>query len=233
MATLSTPPLLVLDLDGTLVDTGPDLIGALNHVLAADGFGPVPAAKIGNFVGRGARMMINRALTYNGYEGSEGHVDRLVEAFVDHYRQNISVHSEPYPHAREALLQLRETGWALGVCTNKMESLAVQLLDELDLLPMMSAVCGGDSFAVSKPDPRHLTGTVMRAGGDPERTVMVGDTQTDILTAKAAEIPIVCVDFGYSDEPIESYSPDAVISSFADLPGIANDLLSGRMPLEH
>ena len=224
MAPSATPPLLVLDLDGTLVDTGPDLIAALNVILDADGFKTVEMNQIGSLVGRGARVMILRALEQQNYEPSETHVDRLVEAFVDHYAKNIADHSRLFPGADQVLDDLLASGWMLAVCTNKKEHLAVLLLEALGLLSKMCAVCGGDTFAVSKPDPRHLTGTIMRAGADLERTIMVGDTETDILTAQAADVPVIAVDFGYSDDPVDVFRPTAVASSFNDVKSIAFDL---------
>lgn len=219
--TSALSPSLVFDLDGTLVDTAPDLLRALNLSLAEDGIQPVSADIIGTLVGRGARMMITRALSHHGIEATEGHVDRLITRFLKAYRDKIAVESRLFPGVTETLAALKDAGWALSVCTNKKQDLALALLEELLLLPFFNAVCGGDHFAVSKPDPRHLTGTILSAGSSMDQALMVGDSETDILTAKAAAIPVIGVTFGYSEEPIQSYSPNFIISDFSEILPIA------------
>lgn len=219
--TSTPPPSLVFDLDGTLVDTAPDLIRALNFVLTEDGMPPISADIIGSLVGRGARMMIMRALEHHGLDASQGHVDRLVDSFITFYGAHIAVDSRIFPGVVETLMALKDNGWALSVCTNKKQDLALALLDALGLQSFFNAICGGDYFAVAKPDPRHLTGTILRAASNMDHALMVGDSQTDILTAKAAGIPVVGVTFGYCEQPIETYTPDFIISDFSQLLPIA------------
>jgi phosphoglycolate phosphatase len=122
--------------------------------------------------------------------------------------------------------RLAAAGHRLAVCTNKLEWLATRLLEELGLSRRFAAICGQDTFGIQKPNPQVFRATVLRAGGDPKRAIMIGDSPTDVDTARAAAVPIVAVDFGYTDVPIASLQPDRVISSFAQLPAAIDDLAS-------
>jgi len=177
---------IVFDLDGTLVDTAPDLIGTLSVILTQHRLPAVP--------------------------------------FVTHYAAHIADRSRAYPHVESALDRLAQAGYRLAVCTNKLEWLSRSLLDSLHLAGRFAAICGQDTFGVQKPDPEFFRQTVRRAGGDPERAIMVGDSATDIRTARAASAPVVAVDFGYTDVPVATLKPDQVISSFAALPQAVADL---------
>ncbi len=215
---------IVFDLDGTLIDTAPDLIATLNHTLARQGLPVVPYATARPLIGGGARGMIERALAVEGRSCSTADVDRLYSAFVAHYAGHIADRSRPFPQLEAALDRLAEAGHQLAVCTNKLEWLSKRLLDALQLTERFAAICGQDTFGVLKPDPEIFRLTVRRAGGEPKRAIMVGDSATDIRTARAAQVPVVAVDFGYTDVPIASLRPDRVISSFAELPGTILDL---------
>jgi phosphoglycolate phosphatase len=208
---------LVFDLDGTLVDTAPDLAAATNHVMAALGLAPVDALEIRPYVGHGALVMIERAAATHGRKLSARELHTMFELFLAHYAANIAATSRPYPGAVAALGRARTAGSRLAVCTNKIERHARRLLDALGLLDRFAAVLGRDSTDAFKPDPRHLTVAIERAGGSVDRAVMIGDSETDIRTAKAAGVPVVAVSFGYSVEPVASFSPDAVIDHFDDL----------------
>lgn len=208
---------LVFDLDGTLVDTAPDLAAATNHVLAKFNLEPVNEAEIRPFVGHGAMIMIERALASHGHEVDRDELLDLFEVFIAHYTANIAVKSRPYPGVLRALEQYRGDGALLAVCTNKIEAHARLLLDALAMSPLFAAITGRDSLAACKPDPRHLTGTIALARGKPDRAVMIGDSETDIATAKAARIPVVAVEFGYSAQPVSSFAPDATIAHYDDL----------------
>ena len=213
----NTRPTLVLDLDGTLADTNRDLVPVLNRVIGAEGLQPVAFADIGHIVGLGAKKMIERAYEFRGVPLGNAKLDQLFDAFLSDYEQNMAVNTVLYDGVEGALERFANAGWQLAICTNKQEAMARKLVAELGVADYFAAITGGNTFPVRKPDPRHLTGTVQQAGGNPARTVMVGDSITDISAARAASIPVVAVDFGYSDKPIREYSPDHVISHYDEL----------------
>jgi phosphoglycolate phosphatase len=212
-----TAPTLVFDLDGTLVDTAPDLAAAANHVLSVAGLTPVDVARLRPYVGKGARRTLEAAFGMHGRVLSPDDTAKQVAVFIDHYSANISAGSRPFPGVLPVLETWRLRGARLAVCTNKRETLAVQLLDALGLSRLFIAIVGGDTFPVHKPDPQHLVGTIARAGGQREAAIMIGDTDTDIDTARAARVPVIAVAFGYADAPVQTYRPDAVIGHFDEL----------------
>ena len=172
---------IVFDLDGTLVDTAPDLTNALNDALIRRGHAPVAAEVIRGAVGRGARVMIETAL---GMAGIEDDVDQMLAEFLAHYEANIAAESRPFPGAVDcARAPHRQRGARLAVCTNKRESLSRKLLQELRLSTHFAAIAGRDTFPVSKPDPGHLTGTIALAAGNPSRALMIGDSEFDFAAA--------------------------------------------------
>lgn len=208
---------IIFDLDGTLVDTAPDLVRTLNHILASEGHPALSRAQVISCIGHGARRMLERGFGAVGITLSESDLNGHMETFLDHYGANIAVESRPYPGVIEAIATLHDRGARLGVCTNKLEGLSRKLLDELQLSHHFEAIVGGDTLGVRKPDPGHLTGTVERAGGIPSRAIMIGDSETDIRAAKAARVPVIAVNFGYTAEPIESFDPDIVIGHYDEL----------------
>lgn len=208
---------VIFDLDGTLVDTAPDLIAAANHALGDIGLEPVPRHVIAPAIALGARFMIMDGLNYAGRTLSEPEVDRLLKLFLDYYLANIANESRPYPGAVETLKALRARGARLGICTNKRSHLSHALISALELEPLFDAVVGRDSVAKSKPHPEHLTETIRRASGHTGRAIMVGDTAVDVATARAAGVPVIGVTFGYSDTPMADLSPDSVISRYDEL----------------
>lgn len=211
------PPIAVFDLDGTLADTAGDLVGTLNVILQQEGLSPLPLERARDMIGAGARALIARGFEAAGRELSPQRLDALFAEFMVHYGENICVRTRLYPGVVRALDRLERAGFLLAVCTNKVEEHSVKLLDKLGIGHRFAANCGRDTFPFFKPDPRHLTLTIERAGGVPERAVMVGDSRTDIATAKAAGIPVIAVPFGYTDVPIRELAPDVVISHFNDL----------------
>lgn len=215
---MSAPPTLIFDLDGTLVETAPDLVATLNVVLAREGISPVPYEIARNFVGGGAKLMLARGLEAEGRTVAASALDRMFADFIAYYAANVAVHSRPFPGLVEALDILSTRGHRFAVCTNKLEHLSVLLLNELNLASRFEAICGQDTFGIQKPDPEILRRTIAAAGGDARRSIMIGDSETDILTARAAGIPVIAVDFGYSDRPVSEYGPDRLISHFAQLP---------------
>jgi phosphoglycolate phosphatase len=220
---------VVFDLDGTLAATGPDIMRALNASLNEAGVDAMPRERMHELVslGRGPRAMIEHCLGLHGRVVHASSVQRMADRYVEIYHENVAVESTLFAGCASVLEALRQRDDGLAVCTNKPERLAMALLDALGVLGLFAAVIGRDSRAYSKPDPRHLTDTVLAAGGDPARAVMVGDTHVDVATARAAGIPIVCVAFGYSDVAPESLGADALIHDYAELFG-AIDALEQR-----
>jgi phosphoglycolate phosphatase len=208
---------IVFDLDGTLIDTAPDLIDTLNFTLSQHGLPTVPYEEARPLIGGGARGMIEKALLLEGRSAATADVDALYAPFVAHYAEHIADRSRPFPGLEPALDEMARAGHRLAVCTNKLEWLSRRLLDAMQLSGRFAAICGQDTFAVQKPDPRIFRSTVLQAGGEPYRAIMVGDSITDIRTARAANVPVVAVDFGYTDVPVATLGPDRVISSFVEL----------------
>jgi len=219
------PPIAVFDLDGTLADTAGDLVGTLNVILEQEGLSPIPVAEARDMIGAGARALIERGFEAGGKELAPAYLDELYRQFMVHYGENIRVRTELFPGVAAALDRLEAAGFLLAVCTNKVEEHSVKLLDELGIGHRFAANCGRDTFKYFKPDPRHLTLTIERAGGNPSRAVMVGDSRTDIVTARNAGIPVVAVPFGYTDVPVNDLGPDIVIGHFDELFGAVEALM--------
>lgn len=219
-------PLVVFDLDGTLIDTAPDLVASLNHTIGAHGLEPVGYDDLTHLVGHGARAMIERAFRLRGHPLDEAEIPAMLDRFIDHYLAGMPGESRPYPGLTASLDRLREAGLVLAVCTNKLEGLARPLIEGLGLDGYFAAITGGDTFAVRKPDAGHLTGTVERAGGDITRTVMVGDSLNDLKVAVNAGVPSIGVPFGYSDVPIHTLNPTVLIGHYDELtPDLVTSLL--------
>ena len=210
---------IVFDLDGTLVDTAPDLIDALNFVLDREGLPAVPLHSARNLIGAGARKLIERGLELEGRAATVSDIDRMTRDFVDYYAEHIADGSRPFEGLEAALDDLSAQGCRFAVCTNKLEWLSKRLLDQLGLSTRFAAICGGDTFGVSKPDPAILQQTVARAGGAMSSTIMVGDAGTDIGVARRAGVPVIAVSFGYTEVPIAELKPDRLIHHMRDLPG--------------
>lgn len=208
---------VAFDLDGTLVDTAPDLVLATNHALATLGLAPVAAGVVLPWVSFGARRMISEALVHHRRELEPAAIDRALDDFLAYYAANIARESRPFPGATAALDRLAAAGCRLAVCTNKRQDLTFSLLDALDLTRRFAGIAGRDTFAVSKPHPGHLIGAIELAGGNPARAVMVGDSEVDIATGQAAGVPVVAVTFGYPGRPVAECAPDAVIDHYDEL----------------
>ena len=219
--------LVVFDLDGTLIDTAHDLVASLNHTIGLEGLEPVGYGDLTYLVGHGGQVMIKRAFALRGREMSDSDLQRMLAAFIEHYGNAMPGVSAPYPGLTDAMDRLADAGYRLAVCTNKTEGLARRLLDGLALTPRFSAITGGDTFAVRKPDAEHLMGTVRLADADPKRTVMIGDSLNDILVARNAGVPSIGVPFGYSDVPVATLEPNHVITHFDELtPDLVERLLA-------
>lgn len=204
---MAPTPLAVFDLDGTLIDTGPDLADSCNHVLRANNLPGVEFEQVSRFIGFGARRMLRGALDANAVSVSDADMERMFEQYFAHYASRIARYSRPFPEMSACLDTLEAAGVPVAVCTNKREDLARLLLGELGLTPRLCAIVGGDTFGVAKPDPLPLLKTIELAGGARERTVFVGDSRVDRETAERAELPFVGVTYGYSDVPMADLKP--------------------------
>jgi phosphoglycolate phosphatase len=221
-------PTVVFDLDGTLVDSAPDLVATVNTVFAREGLPPVAYETARNLVGGGARSLIERSLRAEGRKLRVGEVDRLVKEFIAHYAAHIADRSRPFPGLEATLDELGAVGCRFAVCTNKLEWLSVRLLDALGLSKRFVAICGADTFGLRKPNPEFLRRTIARAGGEIGYAVMVGDSGTDVATARAAGVPVIAVDYGYTETPVAELGPERVISALSELPSGVFELL--RVP---
>src|SRR5882757_9176335 len=222
---MTLPRIIAFDLDGTLVDTAPDLIAALNYVLDREGIQPLPLQSARNMIGAGARKLIERGLEVDGHAMSSADIDRLMKDFIAYYADHIADASRPFEGLEAALDDLEAQGFRFAVCTNKLEWLSKLLLDRLNLSRRFAAICGADTFGVAKPDPVILQQTVARAGGQLPGAIMVGDAGPDIGVARRAGIPVIGVEFGYTDVPIAELKPDRLIGHMRELPGAVGSLI--------
>ena len=216
---------IAFDLDGTLVDTAPDLIGALNVVLGERRLPPMPIEATRVLVGRGARTLISRGFAAAGEPLDEAEVGGLTSRFIEVYRARIASESRPFPGVEAALDALARTGARLCVCTNKRTDLSIELLDALQLTAHFAAVVGADLAPARKPDPSHFIAAVQTAGGDPARAVMVGDSSNDVDSAKGAGAPVVVVSFGYTEAAPDQLGADRVIDDFGQLAAAISEVL--------
>lgn len=214
---MSPSPTIVFDLDGTLVDTAPDLIDALNFILAREGMPPVPLQSARGMIGAGARKLLERGLELDGRNFSLTELSRLTDDFIAYYADHIADSSRPFDGLEAALDDLAGHGYRLAVCTNKLEWLSKRLLDRLALSARFAAICGADTFGVAKPDPAIFRQTVARAGGEVTSAIMVGDAGPDVGVARRAGVPVIGVSFGYTEVPIADLKPDRVIDHMSEL----------------
>jgi phosphoglycolate phosphatase len=227
---------IVFDLDGTLIDTAPDLAAAANHVFGLVGLAPIEPAQLRPLIGHGSRAMIEEGLRLHGVAKTPDEVAELHDLFFPYYADNIAVMSRPFDGIPALLETLSRLGARLAVCTNKLEALSRSLLRQLALEDRFAAIAGRDTFAVFKPAPGHLTGTIAMAGGRADRAVMVGDSEVDFATAAAAGVPSIGVTFGYTPRPVRELSPDAVIDHYREFMGALDEVLTrgrGHSPADH
>lgn len=217
---------IVFDLDGTLVDTAPDLVRALNETLDLEGLPHAPLATVRRMVGQGARVLIERGAGLANVQFAAERLDQLTKAFIEFYRADIARHSRTFSGTEEALAILADAGAKLAVCTNKRTDLSQQLLEALGLAHRFSAIVGADAVAQRKPHPDHFRAAVTRAGGIVRRSVMVGDTAADVASARGAGAPVAIVRFGYADDDVERLGADALLDRFSELPATCRRLLA-------
>jgi phosphoglycolate phosphatase len=221
-------PTVVFDLDGTLAETAPDLIATLNVILDREGLPGIGYEEARDLIGAGARALIERGLRMSAQDVPAARLDRMFHAYLEHYAENICEKTTLFPGVLDSLDGLAARGYKLAVCTNKMEAHSLLLLDKLGIAERFSAICGRDTFPWFKPDPRHLTMTVERAGGAPALCLLVGDSKTDVDTARNAGVPSVGVPFGYTDVPMTELRPDRLIGHFDALVEAVEELLPVR-----
>lgn len=222
----------IFDLDGTLADTAEDLLAAANVALAPAGLPRLDPDRDRHIAGRGGREMIRRSLELQGRDANGAEeialTDRLYPCLLEAYAHCLADRTRLFDGVETVLDQLDRTGWRLGVCTNKPEGLAVRLLHALGVAARFEVILGADSLPVRKPNPRHFTETARRAGADPRRSVMMGDTQTDLSAAEAAGAPCVLTTFGFSAAPVHEMGAHGVIEHFHALPELLETLVPAR-----
>lgn len=215
----------VFDLDGTLVDSLPDLATALNGVLAEAGLPPQPPDAVARMVGHGVARLVERGFAAAGAPLDLAALPRWVDRFLHVYAEDLATLTRPFPGVPEALDALAAAGWRLGVCTNKPTGLAAGLLDALGLAPRFGSVVGGDATPERKPHPAPLLLALERLGVPTTAAVFVGDSETDVLTARAAGVPVAVVRGGYTAVPVEELGADAVADDHATLPALLQSLV--------
>jgi phosphoglycolate phosphatase len=219
-------PTIVFDLDGTLAETAPDIMATLNIILDKEGLPALPLERARELVGAGARALIERGFRVSGRPLGAAQLDGLFLEFLEIYAARVAEMSHLFDGVEAALDRLAAQGMRLAVCTNKPIRHTRLLLDAFGVTGRFAAIAGRDSYPFFKPDPRHLTLTIAEAGGDVARAIMVGDSKTDISTARAAGVPVIAVPFGYTDVPVESLSPDIVIQHFDEIDAAVARLLA-------
>lgn len=218
---------IAFDLDGTLVESAPDLIGAVNAILIAEGSKPLAYDEGRSFISRGARWLLQWGLEITGEQEPAARTAALFGHFISYYSAHIADESLPFPGVIDALKALKAAGAKLVVCTNKPTDLSRSLLTKLDMAGLFEGVVGIDSVTAAKPNAAHLIEAVEAVGGDLARTVMVGDAGTDVGAARAAGTPLILVDFGYTEIPAVELAPDILLHHFDDLVGACVALLNG------
>ncbi|SEW01529.1 phosphoglycolate phosphatase [Cognatiyoonia koreensis] len=215
---------VIFDLDGTLADTSGDLLAAANMCFQDLGLGDLLGPADAGTALKGGRAMLRLGFSrVDGY--GEDDIDGQYDPLLNHYANDIDTHTVMYPGAMDAVENLKTAGYAVGICTNKPEGLAQTLLTRLGVRDAFGALLGADSLPVRKPDPEHLFETVRRSGGDPQRSVLVGDTKTDRDTSANAGVPSILVTFGPSGEDMAALKPEALLHDYKDLSDIVRDLI--------
>jgi phosphoglycolate phosphatase len=221
---------LAFDLDGTLVETAPDLIGTLNRLLMARGLPPRPISAARHLVGHGAVALLKDGFREAGADWDEAEQPALLAAFLEDYLEHICDHSHVYPGVEDALDRLAARGAVLCVATNKPTHLSLALFERLGLTGRFAAICGADAVSARKPDAAHIRETVLKAGGDPARALMVGDSITDVSAARATGVPVIVTSFGYTEIPARDLGGDAVIDGYGELETAVDGIVETFLP---
>jgi len=218
MTSQKHPAAILFDLDGTLVDSLPDIAGALGTLFNEMDREPLSSPEVKAMIGGGIPMLIERALTAGQIEVDGEQRGKLTQRFRDIYSARATELTRPFPGVVELLGQMKDAGTRLGVCTNKPEAVSRQILDELELSQFIGAVIGGDTLPTRKPDAAPVLAGLEILGCSPARGLMVGDSDADSGAARAAGVPVILVSFGYTRTPVAEIDADAVIDTFAELP---------------
>jgi len=217
------PTAIVWDLDGTLVDSAPDLASALNIVLDKRGFFNHSIDVVRTMIGNGVPKLVERGFNAVGMRLDAGQLDELVEIFVKEYTACATEQTRPYPMVVEALDQFRDMNIPMGVCTNKPEAISRQILEGLSLAEYFSSVVGGDTTSTRKPDPQPVLACLRELVSEPVSSLMIGDSVHDVHAAHAAGVTVGVVPWGYRSAPAEELGADFVIHDMAGLPGLIRD----------
>ena len=215
----SWPRALIFDLDGTLVDTAPDIAAALDHVLTAYGRPSLGLEPVRHMVGDGARVLVERGFAATGGPPDDS-VDAAVRRFLDYYLGHIADHGRPFPGVVEQIVDARAAGCRIAVCTNKLTAPTRLLLDALDLSSLVDATVCGDTLPTRKPHPAMVAECLQRFDLAPEHAVMLGDSHNDVAAASGAGVPVVVVTFGYTAIPPAELGGQALLHRYADLPQV-------------
>lgn len=217
---------IVFDLDGTLVDTAPDLLNATNHVLKLAGRAPITLPQIRNIIGSGAKAMMREGFKLTGAPATEAEIDDFCDPFIQHYQDNITAESHLFEGCHETLLALKDAGAILAVCTNKIKRLADQVLDELGVAALFATCYGADSVPERKPNGDHILLTIKAAGGNPDKSIMIGDSQTDEKAARNAGLPFIFVPFGYGPGTPDQVHAAAVVDNYSNMLSAIEQIVS-------
>ncbi|MEQ8667322.1 MAG: phosphoglycolate phosphatase [Rhodospirillales bacterium] len=210
-------PAILFDLDGTLIHSAPDVCHAVNHVFEAEGMAPLTVDQVKGYLGKGARILMEQAVTDNGHRRDAEALDRMTDDFLEFYAAHPVVHSTVFPGVFDVLGSLRDRGAILAICTNKPSVTTAPVLDALELTPWFDTIVCGDQVTDKKPHGGHVLETIAACGGSRNRAVMIGDSENDIDAAIHAGVPSVAVSFGYTNKPVRELGADRVIDSFAEL----------------
>ena len=208
------PNAVIFDLDGTLVDSALDLTATLNHILKKHGRETIDNSVVRHMIGEGARALIVKGFSHTGSLPTDAEIDIIFEDYLDYYLANVSVETVMFEGLTDVLAKLHEQNIPMAVCTNKIEQLTLLLLKDMNIDYYFSAITCGDSFDYKKPDPRHLFSTCDLMNVDPARTIMVGDSASDINAALNANMPVIGVTFGYTAIPMQELGASAVIEHY-------------------
>ena len=218
-------PIFLFDLDGTLIDTAPDLLATMNMLLTREGRAPLSPAHIRKLVGRGARNLIAESFKATGAPIAADRIEPLYHDFIADYSTHLAAASRPFPGVRETLDELAAGGAVMAVLTNKPHDASVQLLTELGLDGFFATICGQGKYPWLKPDRRLFEAVMGELGGDAGRAIMIGDSITDVETARAGAVPVILMRYGYTPEPAETLGADLVLDDFRLVPAAARGLL--------
>lgn len=216
---------VAFDLDGTLVDTAPDLVRATNEIMDILSLPNVSEAQMRRIVGRGAKISIERAAALNNYIIADELMPELLKIFLESYKNGITIRSEVYDGAKETLEIIQSMGANLVVCTNKPTHLSQLVLEKLELIHFFEAIYGPETTPKTKPDPIHLITAIHGCGGDIEKSILIGDSENDVLAAQAANVPVIVTSFGYTSKKAPDLGADAFFDHYEELPELILKIL--------